>query len=156
MPRNSHLKWTINYEPGKLEAVAYRNNKKLNTSVITTNEAVELVLESSKKIMLANGKDAVVVNIGVKDKNGLIVPTANNLIEFSIDGDAEIVGVGNGDPSSHEADKCILGKWQRSLFNGKAQIILQSGKTESNIRLTASSSALQPSTITIHQESIIE
>jgi beta-galactosidase len=105
---------------------------------------------------LANGKDAVVVNISVKDKNGLLVPTANNLIEFSIDGDAEIIGIGNGDPSSHEADKCITGKWQRSLFNGKAQIILQSGKKESTIRLTASSSAVQSSTITIQQKILAE
>jgi beta-galactosidase len=156
MPRNSHLKWTVNYEPGKLEAVAYRNNKKLTTSVITTNEAVELVLESSKNIMLANGKDVVVVNIGVKDKNGLLVPTANNLIEFSIDGDAEIIGVGNGDPSSHEADKCIPGKWQRSLFNGRAQVILQSGKTESAIRLSAKAVDLKSSVIHIQQKNLVE
>ena len=28
MPRNSHLKWTVNYEPGKLEAVAYKNEER--------------------------------------------------------------------------------------------------------------------------------
>jgi len=156
MPRNSHLKWTVNYELGKLEAIAYRNNKKLNTSIITTDEASELVLESSKKILLANGKDAVIVNISVKDKNGLLVPTANNLVKFSLDGDAEIIGVGNGDPSSHEADKCIPGKWQRSLFNGKAQIILQSGKKEGTIRLTASSSVIKSSIITIQQKNMVE
>ena len=57
------------------------------------------------------------------------MPDADNLIKFSLAGDAKIIGVGNGDPSSHEPDKCVDGAWQRHLFNGKCQVIVQSGKT---------------------------
>ena len=46
----------------------------------------------------------------------------DNLIKFSLSGDAKIIGVGNGDPSSHEPDKCEEGKWQTHLFNGKCQV----------------------------------
>ena len=61
---------------------------------------------------------------------------ANNLISFRWTGDAKIIGVGNGDPSSHEPDKYVDDSaWQRRLFNGKAQVILQAGKTESIIKL---------------------
>ncbi|MBK8346089.1 MAG: hypothetical protein IPL08_00095 [Saprospiraceae bacterium] len=42
-----------------------------------------------------------------------------------IGGAGKIIGVGNGDPSSHEPDKCADGAWQRRLFNGHCQVIVQ-------------------------------
>jgi beta-galactosidase len=36
MPRNSHLQWEVSYEPGTLEAVAYKNGKKITSKVETT------------------------------------------------------------------------------------------------------------------------
>ena len=51
----------------------------------------------------------------------------DNLLHFSVTGEAKIIGVGNGDPSSHEPDQYIGQGWQRHLFNGKCQVIIQSG-----------------------------
>ena len=62
---------------------------------------------------------------------------------------AKIIGVGNGDPSSHEADKCADGAWQRSAFNGKCQVIIQAGKTVSDLKLEVKSNGLKSETITI-------
>ena len=89
-----------------------------------------MVLTPSKTTLLADGKDAVVVNVAVVDKKGCEIPDANELIRFSVAGDAKIIGVGNGDPSSHEPDKCADSAWQRSLFNGKCQLILLAGTTD--------------------------
>ncbi len=142
MPRNSHLQWSIPYEPGKLEAVAYKKGKKIVSSVETTGEPAEVVITPYKTTMTADGKDATVINISVIDKQGREVPDANNLIQFTLEGDAKIIGVGNGDPSSHEADKVLDGIWQRSAFNGKCQVILQAGKTPGIIKFKASSKGL--------------
>ena len=49
------------------------------------------------------------------------------MIRFSIKGNGKIIGVGNGDPSSHKPDKCVDGAWRRALFNGKCQVIVQAG-----------------------------
>ena len=65
------------------------------------------------------------------------------LIQFNVEGVGKIIGVGNGDPSSHEPDKCAEGKWQRHLFNGKAQLIVQSLLKEGDCTLIASSPGLQ-------------
>src|SRR5690606_23930380 len=73
----------------------------------------------------------------VVDKDGNEVPDADNMIRFSLKGDARIIGVGNGDPSSHEADICGDGAWQRSLFNGKCQLLVQAGNTPGIIQLEA-------------------
>ena len=146
MPRNSHLQWEVNYEPGILEAVAFKKGKKITTKVETTGPATKVILSSDKTILLADGKDAAVVNISFEDEQGRAVPDANNLIEFELSGNAKIIGVGNGDPSSHEPDKCHDGAWKRSAFNGKCQIIIQSGKSNGAIKLVAKSSGLQAAT----------
>ena len=137
MPRNGHLQWSVLYEPGKLAAIAYKKGKKLTAQVETTGPAAEVVITPYKTTMLADGKDAAVINVSVVDKEGREVPNANQLIKFILTGDAKIIGVGNGDPSSHEPDKCVDGAWQRSLFNGKCQVIIQSGKTAGNIKFEA-------------------
>ena len=142
MPRNSHLKWSVNYEPGTLEAVAHKKGKRFSTKVETTTQPVEVVLTPYKTTMLADGKDATVMNVSVVDKDGKEVPTADNLIKFFIEGDGRIIGVGNGDPSSHEPDKCMEGAWQRSLFNGKCQVIVQAGKTPGVIKFAAKANGL--------------
>lgn len=142
MPRNSHLMWTVNYEPGKLEAIAYKKGKKLTAKVETTSQATEVVLTPYKTTMLADGKDVSIINISVVDKDGREVPDADNLIKFYLKGDAKIIGVGNGDPSSHEPDKCVDGAWQRQLFNGKCQVIVQAGTKTDIIKFEAKSPGL--------------
>lgn len=148
MPRNSHLEWNVAYQPGTLKAVASRNGKNIMSEVITTGDAYRLKLTPSKTMLLADGTDAVVINVSVVDKNGLEIPDAGNLISFTCSNIAEIIGVGNGNPSSHEADK-LNGNWQRSLFNGYAQLIIRAGKTAGSLTVDASSKNLLSSKVTL-------
>ncbi len=150
MPRNSHLNWEVIYEPGTLEAVAYKKGKKLTTKVETTSQVYNVVLSPDKTVLTADGKDATVINISLTDDKGREVPDADNRIRFYLTGDAKIIGVGNGDPSSHEPDKCDFGAWQRSAFNGKCQVILQAGKTIGTIKLVAKANGLNSGSTTIN------
>lgn len=143
MERNSHLQWNVLYEPGTLEAIAYKKGKKITAKIETTGQATTVVLTPDKTILMADGKDATVVNISITDEKGREVPIANNPIAFTISENAKIIGVGNGDPSSHEADMCKEGNWQRSAFNGKCQVIIQAGKNVGDIKLEAKSNGLK-------------
>jgi beta-galactosidase len=49
-----------------------------------------------------------------------------------------LLGVGNGDPSSHESDLAP----HRSLFNGLALVLVQSTQKAGEIRLTAKSEGI--------------
>ncbi|MGH8179381.1 MAG: beta-galactosidase, partial [Steroidobacteraceae bacterium] len=69
----------------------------------------------------ADGEDVAIVRVEVLDDAGRPVPTADNLIKFSISGEGALLGVGNGDPNCQESDKQPM----RSLFNGLAQLIVQ-------------------------------
>jgi beta-galactosidase len=148
MPRNGHLRWTVNYTPGTLEAVAYKNGKKITSSVATTGKASRIVLTPSKTSLVHDGEDAVVVNVTVVDEQGREVPDAGNNIRFLTEGDATVIGVGNGDPSSHEPDKCIADSWQRHLFSGKAQVIVKAGTGSGKVTLKASGEGVQAATLT--------
>jgi beta-galactosidase len=142
MPRNGHLQWQVNYEPGTLSAVANKKGRQLNAKVETTSPAAEVVVTPYKTTMLADGKDVTVINISAVDKQGREVPDANMRIDFSVKGVGKIIGVGNGDPSSHEQDKYNDTAAHRNLFNGKCQVIVQSTANAGAIKFEARSVGL--------------
>lgn len=142
MPLYGHLQWKVLYEPGTLEAVAFKKGKTFTSSVETTGKAFEVVVSPYKTTMLADGKDATVINISVIDREGREIPDAGNLMHFSVSGDAKIIGVGNGDPSSHEKDKYNDSIAERRLFNGKCQLIVQAGTNKSVIHFEATTDSL--------------
>ena len=152
MPRNGHLEWQVKYQPGELRAVARKAKRVFETSIKTTGSAASIVLSGSRKTILADGSDAAVINVSVNDKDGNPVPDASALIHFSVEGDAGIIGVGNGDPSCHEPDQYPEdGRYSRSLFNGKCQVILRSGTTPGEVTITANSAGLQSSSLILSQ-----
>lgn len=151
MPRDRHLKWKVPYHAGTLEAVALKKGKTIRAQVKTTDTPFAIKLAPSVEKMRANGTDLAIINVSVVDKNGLEVPVADNVIKFRVSENAKILGVGNGDPSSHEPDQCAPGTWQRSAFNGKCQLIVQAGKTAGDITVEAYSNTLQTTKITLKQ-----
>ncbi|MFT4203029.1 MAG: beta-galactosidase GalA [Chitinophagaceae bacterium] len=152
MPRNGHLTWNVAYQPGTLEAIGYKNGKKITAKVETTGEPYQIRLSPSKTTLNADGQDAVVVNVSVLDRQGREVPNAYDLIHFDVkNSDAQIIGVGNGDPTSHEPDKCDSDSWQRHLFNGKAQLIIRSGHQKGKLQVTGTSGALQVGKVDIEE-----
>jgi beta-galactosidase len=147
---NSHLEWNPVYEPGVLEAKGIRNGKTLTDRIETTDKPYRIKLYSDRTKIQADGQDVCIVNISVFDEQGREVPDASNLIKFTIKGNGRIIGVGNGDPSSHEADKCPEYAWKRSLFNGKCQVIVQSSELKGQILLNAVSERIQPANLIIN------
>jgi len=143
MPTNSHLEWKVAYQPGTLEATGIKNGKRILTKIETTGPALTIVLSPDRSIIRADGEDISVVNVSVTDEQGREVSDAGNLIRFELKGNGRIIGVGNGDPSSHESDKCAPGKYQRRLFGGKCQIIIQAGRNIGNLELKATSDKLK-------------
>jgi len=150
MPRNGHLNWMVDYKPGILKAVAYKNDKKIIASSETTDVPYQLVITADRNKMLADGQDATVLNITVVDKKGLEVPDAGNLVKFSLDGEAKIIGVGNGDPSSHEPDQYNNQQdYQRHLFNGKCQVIFRAGTHAGTINIKAEAKEIKGASVEI-------
>jgi beta-galactosidase len=149
MPLNGHLEWMVLYEPGILEAIANKNGRVLKTKVETTGTPEQIILTPSKTELMPNGADITVIDVTVQDSLGREVPDANSLIQFSVQGDAKIIGVGNGDPSSHEPDQFADGNCQRHLFNGKCQLILQAGNSGGTVKIEAKADRLKTGVVMI-------
>ena len=92
----------------------------ITNTVVTTGTPAAMALMPDRSTILADGRDVSVVTVAVLDSLGRVVPTATNLVNFTVSGGA-IIGVGNGNPSSHEADKASQRTsstgWPRSSSN---------------------------------------
>jgi len=108
MKRNSKLTWQVKYAPGILSAQGYNGGKLVaSQKVETTGDAVVVQLKPNRSIINADGEDVSVVTVSATDVKGRAVPVAQNLIHFELSGPGKILGVGNGDPSSHEPDTFV-------------------------------------------------
>jgi beta-galactosidase len=135
-----HLAWEVPYQPGTLLARGYRSGQAAAEEKIeTTGPAAKIRLSPDRKTIDADGCDIALVKVEVLDSQNRPVPTADNLIRFSIT-NGSIIGVGNGDPDSHESEKAN----QRKLFSGLAAVVVQSNDEPGDILLTASSVGLTP------------
>jgi beta-galactosidase len=134
----THLAWKVPYQPGTLEARGSRNGAVVLTEKReTTGKIASLRLTPDRPTIDADGEDIVVLRVEALDAQGRSVPTADDLVHFKIGGAGKFIGVGNGDPNCQEPDK----EPQRSLFNGLAQVIVQSTKTAGDITIEASTAA---------------
>lgn len=131
--------WSVVFEKGILKMTGYINGREVcSDETATAGEAKKILIAPQNEYVLDGCDDAAIFNISAADENGLTVPSADNLIKFTAEG-GEIIGVGNGDPNSHEADKAA----QRRLFNGLCQVIVKQTDGAGKVTLTAVSDGLE-------------
>jgi beta-galactosidase len=149
MPLNSHLAWKVKYAPGSLAAKGFKGGKEIaSTEVATTGAPAGIKLSPDRAIINADGEDVSIVTVAVVDTQGRIVPVAADEVSFEVTG-GRIIGVGNGHPNTQESDKLP----KRTVFNGLAQVIVQSTKQPGSIILKATSPQLQAAEMTIESKS---
>src|SRR6478609_1944668 len=119
MEPNGHLVWLVRYAPGTLLAKGYRAGREtLVAKIETTGPAAVVALAPDRATIKADGRDVAVVTVELRDAAGRIAPTASDAVGFAVSGPGRIIGVGNGDPASLEADQFVgdsrsspLGDW---------------------------------------------
>jgi beta-galactosidase len=106
LTRHAHLQWSVPYEPGSLTARGYQAGQLVaSETVTTTGDGNSVRLTADRARIRADATDVAVVTVNVVDREGRVVPTAGQRIAFDVEGPARLIGMGNGDPGSHEADK---------------------------------------------------
>ncbi len=146
-----HLEWRVKYAPGLLEARGLKDGKRVLTATHeTTGAPVKVVLTADRAEIAADGEDLAIIRVETLDRDGRRVPVADNLIRLKVSGEGLLIGVGNGDPNCQESDKGS----QRSLFNGLAQVILQSTKRPGSVTIDATSEGLEAATLSIQTKQV--
>lgn len=109
--------------------------------VRTAGQPAQLRLTADRHQLAPTGIDLSYLLVEALDKDGNLCPLADNRVEFTVRGPAEIAGVGNGDPLSLEPFQANF----RNLFFGKAMVILRSRPGETGrVEITAQSNGLVP------------
>ena len=124
MPKNGHLEWDAVYKPGYVQAIGYKNGKVLMKKRINTAGEPSQVKSETLKY-----DDIYVVNVSVYDNKGNFAPKACIPLTIEVEGNARILGFGNGNPDFMEVER-PEDPQARSFgfrtFNGLAQILLKS------------------------------
>jgi beta-galactosidase len=149
--RASHVAWNVKYAPGAIEARGYKGGQlAMTVKRETTGPAAQLAIAAERAELAADGEDAVTIAVEVRDAQGRYAPLADNAVTFTIDGPGRLIGVGNGDPTSHESDKGSA----RKAFCGLCAAIVQSTKAAGEITVTATSPGLAAATVRVPTKAV--
>lgn len=144
------LNWNVEYEPGELKVVAYKDGKvAAEKTMVTAGTASKLELSPDRKTIDADGYDLSFVTVKVIDKNENVCPLADNLVTFEVSGPGTIAAVGNGNAATTESFQANY----RKAFNGQCMLIIKSKKGKAGeIKITATSKGLATKEISIHSQ----
>ena len=152
MVKDQHLAWNVKYAPGAIEARGYKDGRQVMTAKReTTGPAAKLVLRADRTELAANGEDVAMFAVEVQDAQGRIgAGHRQRSRTFKVTGPGKVVGVGNGDPTSHESDIASA----RKAFSGLCMAIVQSSKEPGSITVEASSPGLTAATAAVTSKAV--
>ena len=116
------LRWrNVKYEPGELKVVAYDadGNQAGQLTVRTAGKPDRLTLDTKR--LIVNTNDIAFVTVSLVDKNGTLIPYADDQLTFEVGGAAAFKAVCNGDATSVES----FTQPTMRLFNGQLVVVIQ-------------------------------
>lgn len=143
------LRWNeVKYEPGEVKVVVYdaNDNKVGEKTMRTAGKPAQLKLDvwtqhddmdaNSQKPtangLLADGEDLAFVTVSLTDKQGTLIPDADDQLDFEVTGAGSFEAVCNGDATSLESFKQPTMK----LFHGQLVVVVRSAKQAGKLTLT--------------------
>lgn len=138
------IEFTTTYEPGVLEAVAFRNGTQIarkRLSTVGTPASIRLTPERSSSG--AGRGDVAYVAVEIVDAEGRIVPHAARNVQLAISGAAELIGFGSANPFA-------VGGFQSSTaqtWNGRALAIVRGRGPAGRAKLEARGEGLSNASV---------
>ena len=151
--KETHLTWSVPYEPGTLRAVAKRGGKVVaEDTVETAGPPARVELVADRPSIRADGQDLSFITVRIVDAKGRLCRADGNVpVQFELAGTgAAIAGVDNGDPTNHESFKGPDSTHASHLtFHGLEVVVLRAPRKAGVLTLTARIDRVGPTTIRI-------
>ncbi|MCX2452491.1 DUF4982 domain-containing protein [Pedobacter sp. PLR] len=146
-----HVVWKVKYEPGTIKAISRKDGKTvLEKEISTAGKAAKIELLADRNEIAADGKDLSFVTVRILDAQGNVLPDADHLVQFKLEGEGTIAGVDNGFQASLEPFKADY----RKAYRGLCLAIIQAKNKAGTLKLTATAAGLQSSAISISVKAI--
>lgn len=130
---------TVDYEPGKVEAVAIRDGREVaRTELVTAGCAARIALTPDRPEFKADGMDLCFVKIELQDAAGVPVVASPVEISVSVSGAGSLAGLGSANPRTTED----YGTGRRYTFDGHALVAIRAGRAPGNIELAVTAPGL--------------
>jgi beta-galactosidase len=137
------------YEPGSLEAVSYRGGKEISRDRLeSTGEATLIRLKPEKTVLVADGHDALYVEVLITDAEGRTVPDAEVSLTASVKGEGSLAGFGSADPVT----KDNYTSPETVTYRGRAMAILRSGYQSGRVILSVKGEGLKEAELEVPVE----
>ncbi|MBR1585992.1 MAG: DUF4982 domain-containing protein [Clostridia bacterium] len=138
--------FTVDYQPGTLEAVGYVGGKEVSRGALkTTGEAKRIRLTAERDSLPADGASLAYVWAEIVDENGSVVPNAAICLTSEISGPAELLGFGSGNPITDENYQ----KGSFTSFQGRALAVLRAVRDKGRVTLTVKAEGFEAAEITL-------
>ena len=155
------LRWDdVVYEPGTLTVKASSGGDDFIETVRTAGAPRRAELRFETGTRLAEGAKRLLVETGspeerfvfayvrILDKDGNLVPAADNNLTFSVSGPAKIIATDNGDPTSHIPFRSL----ENRAFNGLCAVVLRpTGEGKITLRVRGEGVRGSHISVKIHQ-----
>ena len=136
--------WKVNFDPGNLRAVGLNKGKTASTYELhTAGNPAQLRLALDKTSIIHSWDDVAFLNVSVIDEQGTVVPNAENLINFKVEGAGLVAAVDSANNNSHEPYQAS----QRQAFQGMCLALVKANADRGKIRVTATSPNLRSASV---------
>jgi beta-galactosidase len=121
------IDWDVQYSSGNLVVHGFKNgDMKVSDKLVTAGKPAGLILKPTVVHSQQFNYDLIQIEVDMVDQDQVLVPTANSLVEFSLEGDGEILGVCNSDYESIESYQANI----RKLYEGRCLVIVKANRLE--------------------------
>ena len=145
--QNKLLWRNINWQPGKVTAIARNNGKEVaRHELLSPGKAVRLKVEiENADDWKADGMDLQYIRFTAVDKQGIAVDNFEGELSLSVSGEAQLIALDNGD---HFTDKNFE-RTKTTLYRGGALAILRSTRKKGKAVVKVTCSGLKAAPITL-------
>ncbi|MBR4772393.1 MAG: DUF4982 domain-containing protein [Bacteroidales bacterium] len=136
---NNTLKWRIPYKAGTISVKAFNGGKEVaGDELHSTGAPAALRLAADRTVLAADGQDLSYIEIEMVDENGTVVPDSDRKVRIKVTGAGRFVCMDNGDTADGGAQL----RADKPTFMGRAQAVVQAGRSAGTIHVVASADGL--------------
>ncbi len=134
-------KYTVNYAPGRLVALGYRDGKPAGQwELRTAGPAASVSAALDRQQFAANGEDLAYLTVALVDANGtpLYARDGDRHVKVTVAGAGTLAGIGNGNPM----DAASFQSGERKSFHGRVVAAIRAATTPGPVMVEISADGL--------------